>query len=451
MKCGVILIAFLTLQASVLSAEFAGGTGEPNDPYRIATAEQLISIGTVEGVQYKHFVLIEDIDLDPNLPGGRVFTDTLIAQDSSWLFRGVFDGQDHTISNLHIEGKEGYSTGLFGMLDGMVKDLHLTDVVVSSSGSPCGAIAGQNQGMILRCSVTGKISGAKKVGGLTGSNMSSGSLMECEAQVQVTGDEDVGGLVGFNSHGSLLECIAEVQVAGSDNVGGMVGGGHGGILMHCEVQAEVSGQQIIGGLAGEYHHGHIIESRTTGIVTGSNYVGGLVGDPMGTLIMRSSVNCEVSAEQIAGGLVGYSILPDIMFVNCYAQGSVAGSIVGGLAGESSHNKLTINCYSACELTGLEFNGKEPVVGGLIGKTLFPVFAPMKIPCFWDAEFSGIAVSTGSDGRGSEPPELGIGLTTNQMLDEEVFLNAGWDFSHVWMICEGEYPKLQWEVEDCNDL
>jgi hypothetical protein len=325
------------------------------------------------------------------------------------------------------------------MLDGMVKDLHLTDVVVSGSGSPCGAIAGQNQGMILRCSVTGMVSGAKKVGGLAGSNRSSGSLMECEARVQVTGDEDVGGLVGFNSHGSLVGCIAEVQVTGTDIVGGMIGGGHGGILMRCEVQADVNGQQIIGGLAGEYRHGHIIESRTTGIVIGSNYVGGLVGDPMGTLIMRSSVNCEVSAEQIAGGLVGYSILPDIMFVNCYAQGSVAGSIVGGLAGEARHNQM-INCYSACELTGLKFEGKEPVVGGLIGKTWFPGFAPMEVTCFWDAELSGIAVSSGSD-----PLELGgTGLTTAQMRDEEIFRNAGWDFNHTWIIPDGDYPRLRWE-------
>jgi hypothetical protein len=161
---------------------------------------------------------------------------------------------------------------------------------------------------------------------------------------------------------------------------------------------------------------------------------------MGTLIMKSSANCEVSAEQTAGGLVGYSVWPDIMFVDCYAHGSVIGSIIGSLAGESHHNNLIINCYSACELTGLEFKGKEPVVGGLIGKAMFPVFFPMKVACFWDAELSGIDVSIGSDPE----VELGMGLTTEQMFDKETFINAGWDFGHIWMMVEGDYPKLQWE-------
>ena len=54
---------------------FAGGTGEPNDPYQIATAEQLTSIGSDPNLLDKHFVLVADIDLDPNLPGGRIALD----------------------------------------------------------------------------------------------------------------------------------------------------------------------------------------------------------------------------------------------------------------------------------------------------------------------------------------------------------------------------------------
>ena len=50
-----------------------GGTGEPNDPYQIATAEQLIAIGSDPNLLDKHFLLVADIDQDPNLAGGRVF------------------------------------------------------------------------------------------------------------------------------------------------------------------------------------------------------------------------------------------------------------------------------------------------------------------------------------------------------------------------------------------
>jgi len=428
MKRGIILIVCLMLQSSALSVEFVGGTGEPNDPYQIATAEQLIAIGSDHNLLDKSFVLVADIDLDPNLPGGRVFEDALIAQDDSnsvgghggHSFDGVFDGRGHTIANMHIEGKYGYDAALFGILSGLVKDLRLTDVVVS--GSPCGAIAGLNSdGMILRCSVTGQVSGV----------------------------ENVGGLVGSNWDASLVDCVAQVQVTGEDNVGGMVGsGGPGGTLMRCKVQAEVNGRRSVGGLVGRGHNGQIFECCATGTVIGSNDVGGLIGSS-GIMIWRSSANCEVIAEQTAGGLAGSAHWSfGLLIADCYAQGSVTGSTVGGLVGESRHSQA-INCYAACEIIPLETEGRGPFIGGLFGDTMTSRWAPLTVACFWDAELSGVAASTGSD-----PLELGTGLTTEQMQDEDAFRSAGWDgwdFSHVWMICEGDYPRLQWEVEDCNDL
>ena len=415
----------MVFRSSTLSVEFADGTGEPNDPYQIATSEQLIAIGSDPDLLKKSFILVADIDLDPNLPGGRIFEDALIAQDksdgvsghSSPSFEGILDGQGHTIANLHIQGKLGYDAGLIGMLHGLVKDLNLTEVVVS--GSPCGAIAGHHHGGgILRCQVTG----------------------------QVSGIEDVGGLVGSNWNASLVECKAQVQVIGDSDVGGMVGGGPGGTLLRCEVQADVNGNNNVGGLVGRQDVGSIIECRATGIVIGSDYVGGLIGDCFESLIWRSSAHCAVTAEKTAGGFIGsarWNRSP--LIVDCYAQGTIAGSIVGGLVGEIRDNEV-MNCYAACKFFPLESEGKNPVVGGLFGETTRDR-PTLTIACFWDRELSGIAFSTGSD----PPLELGTGLSTKQMLNEDVFCGAGWDFNHVWVISEGGYPKLQWEIEDENDL
>jgi len=207
----------LILQSSALSVEFPGGTGEPNNPYQIATAEQLINIGSDPDLLNKSFVLVADIDLDPNLPGGRIFEDALIVQDEDdsvsghrgSSFDGYLDGQGHTIANLHIKGKHGYDTGLFGRLSGLVKNLNLVDVVIS--GSPCGAIAGLHNGTIFRCRVTGRISGTENVGGLVGCNWD-GTLMECEAQVQVVGDSKVGGMVGGGPGGTLSNCEVKMVI-----------------------------------------------------------------------------------------------------------------------------------------------------------------------------------------------------------------------------------------------
>ena len=69
----IFIVAFCLVACQSSAAEFAGGTGEPNDPYQIATAHQLISIGDDPNLLDKHYVLVNDIDLDPNLPGCMVF------------------------------------------------------------------------------------------------------------------------------------------------------------------------------------------------------------------------------------------------------------------------------------------------------------------------------------------------------------------------------------------
>ena len=86
---------------------FAAGTGEPNDPYLIATAEQLLAVieqrvsvnrnESPQSLQTKHFALVADIDLDPNLPGGKVFDNALFN-----LSTGSLDGRGHRILNLYI-------------------------------------------------------------------------------------------------------------------------------------------------------------------------------------------------------------------------------------------------------------------------------------------------------------------------------------------------------------
>ena len=62
-KLWIILMMCLTLQSSALSVEFAGGTGEFNDPYLIYTAGQMNAIGAEPNNWDKHFTLMANIDL----------------------------------------------------------------------------------------------------------------------------------------------------------------------------------------------------------------------------------------------------------------------------------------------------------------------------------------------------------------------------------------------------
>ena len=54
-------------------AKYGGGSGTADDPYLIATAEDLIALGDDPNDYNKHFIMTDDIDLDPNIQSGKVF------------------------------------------------------------------------------------------------------------------------------------------------------------------------------------------------------------------------------------------------------------------------------------------------------------------------------------------------------------------------------------------
>ncbi len=211
--------------------KYAGGSGTMADPYQIATAEDLILLGETPEDYNKHFILTADIDLDPNLPGGKVFDMAVIAPEHTFddpesfggtSFSGCFDGQGYVISNLNIQGNR--YLGLFGYLDfqGVVTNLGLEAVNVNGTGSFVGGLVGYNDsGDIVSCYSTGIVNGDEDVGGLVG-YARRGTVLNSYSTVQVFGDMNVGGLVGLNI-GSIEMSYSIGLVAGNQNVGGLIG------------------------------------------------------------------------------------------------------------------------------------------------------------------------------------------------------------------------------------
>ena len=166
------------------NAPMAGGSGTKDDPYQIATAEQLDAIHDWPTATY--YVLVNDIDLS----------------GIEWIpYNGYinFDGQGHTVSNLTITGTNINSRVNVGMFGGLksywsnyyagtfqsrVSNLNLKDVNIDITGTDnytttlcVGAIVGGYDGFndsvyIQNCTASGKINvqgGFRAwVGGLTG-------------------------------------------------------------------------------------------------------------------------------------------------------------------------------------------------------------------------------------------------------------------------------------------
>ncbi|MHC4324109.1 MAG: GLUG motif-containing protein, partial [Planctomycetota bacterium] len=216
---------------AVAVKKYAGGTGEPNNPYQIATAENLIALGEIPEDYDKHFILTADIDLDPNLRGRKVFDKAVIAPDINDVelefqgipYAGIFDGNGHTISHLTIQGL--YYLGLFGQLESgaKVRNLGVVDVNIVGSGSYVGGLAGENSGEIFVCYSTGVVHGGRSVGGLVGYNSNNGDVTNCSSSCMVSGFENIGGLMGHNYSGRVTRCFSTGLVAGVEDVGGLVG------------------------------------------------------------------------------------------------------------------------------------------------------------------------------------------------------------------------------------
>jgi hypothetical protein len=279
------------------------GLGTAETPYRIDTAEQLILLGRASALWDSHFVVGADIDLDPGLPGRRVFAQAVIP-----AFTGVFDGNDHTISHLTITGT-GY-VGLFAQLESgaQVKNLGVTDVNIV--GTSVGALAGCNAGAVVaHCYSTGAVKGNYYVGGLVGANWAAGTVTGCYSSGAVSGFEYVGGLTGEyvggligRNMGSVLSCYATGGVTGRGYAGGLLGD-NSGTATQCYSTGSVSGSDFVGGLVGSNFSGHLTTCYSNGRVTGKNFVGGLVGYNYDGNITTSYSTGAVSGSNYVGGLV----------------------------------------------------------------------------------------------------------------------------------------------------
>ena len=155
--------------------------------------------------------LTADIDLT-----GREWT-----RIGTWPgYSGIFNGQGHRITGLNFSAA---TTELFGLLNerGVIKNLQLIDVnLYGNSGSAAGIVE-QNNGQIIACSVTGKISAYGKTCGIADLNYGritacwfDGTLKEYESGAIVRYNYKIitscywGGNVGqgvFRDHGEKVD------------------------------------------------------------------------------------------------------------------------------------------------------------------------------------------------------------------------------------------------------
>jgi len=260
---------------------YSGGSGTPEDPYQIATTQDLVVLSQALGMYDKSFVLSADIDL-----GGRVFDRAVIG-----YFRGRFDGNGFVISNMTIDGSDAFggsprspNLGLFGHLGegAEIHDLGVVNVHIANyfdDGTTGGIAARNDEGRIFNCFSTGKLYGRQSVGGIVGEN-NGGSVSDCSSAMTVSGLRFIGGIVGDN-RGNVSNCYSTGMVRGH-RVGG-IAGTNAGSVTYCYSTSVVFALSpagaggLVGGVREDFYINYGISSfwdiETSGLTTSNGGVG----------------------------------------------------------------------------------------------------------------------------------------------------------------------------------
>ena len=278
--CCLIVIGIMPVQA-------LAAYSDDDVPYGytgIYTAEDLNNVRNNLSGRY---ALMADIDLtEATAEGGSLdcgYGWLPIGDTSDKSFSGIFLGRNHTITGLRIAGRTADYSGLFGRVNGTVKDLKLTDVNISAKnyvGGIAGYSYGQQSVKLSNINVSGSISGSENVGGLVGCINSAASNINVSGSI--TGLNRIGGISGFVSSGELNKCSNFADVSARSQTGGIVGYSYESKMVECYnkgcVTADIKGA---GGIIGWVFSNisTVSDCYNMGVITSktSSSAGGIVG------------------------------------------------------------------------------------------------------------------------------------------------------------------------------
>ena len=450
----LLCAALLPLWAGAYAAEntpvpiepaeaFAGGSGTAEDPFQIANAQQLALLAKVTNQEYDwdhlderdlyqngYYVLTADISLNDTSnfanwesePPAYVWDPIGAASKDIERgyadFRGVFDGQGHTISGLYslsarLHDKEDTAGGLFGDADrAQIRNVNITDsMLIAAEMQNAGLLVGESSSSVIEnCHVSGRliVNNVAASGGVAG-RVYGDVFADCSFSGSIVAENEhtcanVGGVCGaLHSTGERLVNYASIEVRNSPvmwDCGGVVGSVSQAVLRDSVNNGDITvyGQsKSIGGVCGTVaasfgfardendklikvpENSEIINCINNGSVTAveSERVGGIAGggssvfQPTGTIIIQGCMNNgEIRGKEYVGGIVGevFAEYGNYQLQQCVNTGSVTGSTrVAGIVG-SVNTTIGPSVIEGCENRGSVTATAEEsgTAGGILG-------------------------------------------------------------------------------------
>ena len=362
---------------SATAAELAAATDDTNNVVTVESGKLLAALA--EAVNGGNAYGGYTIKLTKNLDLNGIEWTPIGTKGTSNVFKGTFDGNGATISNLKISG--GTYVALFGETSGAtIKDLTVTGEV--SGEDVAGIAAKATDTTITNCvSKVNVTATAGKAAGISASF--GGTITKCENRgtVATAAAQPAGGLVAWCNAAVIENCHNYGAVTAGDHgaldsaqAGGLCGNlAAGSTIKNCSNSAVITSANLAGGVAGragaENKTAIVVEKFTnTGAIKGT-YAAGIIADAKNVSIKESNVSGTVSGTNAAGGIFGTTrgnsqsavkdctIDANVTATTANRAGKVAG-ILGGVVelklDESNAND--IGCFKGATLT---ITGKTP--------------------------------------------------------------------------------------------
>lgn len=347
MKRLLLIWALFLCSLTAAFAQFSGsGSGTKDDPYLIFYAEQLNQMRNFLGKDSVYFKLMSDIDLTNWIEENNPEQGWQPIGVGSSHFKGIFIGNQHSVSGLKINRSSEDYVGLFGYLENAT----ITDLTISDA------------------SVEGRVS----VGVLSGRAINSilKDLIITSSSTKSSADY-AGGIVGSAENCKFEEIQYDGNIeSSSNNIGGIVGFARNSDFANCSNSSNITGGRAVGGIIGQGYEVSINNVKATGNIKKGDYLGGIIGYARAKCSIKNSYHKgNISGTERLGGIVGY--IPsegEVAIDSCWSWGEINGTsdYVGGIVGISEGGSLKeiTRCNHFGDITG------KCYVGGIIGNIKF---------------------------------------------------------------------------------
>ena len=352
---------------------------------------------------------------------------------SAGTFRGNFNGNEHTISNIYINAAEDdeKAKGLFGYAyDAYIGNLTITGKI--NSNWHTGGMIGEAWGSTIEnCQNKVDIIGYNMVGGIAGTSAKKIEKCKNYGTLEITGNYygygGAGGIIGVSSgeETEINNCINYGKITGLHNSGGILATARCDVTIRdCKNLGMISisgNNKVVGGIVAWKSNKtlEIINSENKGNIKGTRECGGIIGSASGA---------------------GWDSILDTYIYNCYNTGkiqtdNIAGGIIGQQGTTAAQNHVYINnSYNLGKTVGKQ-------IGNIIGVILTSTNTDTK------TEFTNVyyslepAIGTGSPTSGEETLKTETEIKSQtfvDLLNSNIGTNTNWK---KWKLGNDGYPTF----------